>query len=99
MPGLGHTIVGGSVQVWIGREWKVTNWKCFCTLNKNAQVLLETDESFWKWQTSYLDYQIPCKCFGASEAASQQRPYLVQFILARFYQNVSQIVHERYQAR
>jgi hypothetical protein len=41
MTGLGHTIVGGSVQVWIGRH--------FCTLNKNAQALLETDEMFRKW--------------------------------------------------
>jgi hypothetical protein len=33
------------------------------------------------------------------EAASQQRPYLVQFVLARFYQNMGEVVHERYEAR
>jgi len=35
-----------------------------------------------------LDYKFPCKCFGASEPASQQRPYLVQFVLTRLQQNV-----------
>jgi len=64
---------------------------------------LETDEVFGSGKRnehlSYLDYKIRCKCFGASEAASQQRPYLVQFVLSRFYQNMGEVVHEWYEAR